>query len=344
MAKMIAKTCNAAFQPIDFSTIYNKYLGESEKYTKSIFTVAKKLAPTIIFIDEIDVFLKRRGGQGEHEVLSQTKGQFMSYWDGYSSNNNERIMVLGATNRPFDLDEAILRRMPQQILFGLPDINERESILKIYQPKDRIHPDIASTIYTYLSKHTEEYNGSDLKELCKCAAMQPMREYTRQYHKQKFNTKLDNECKDVNTTTIDKPKPRLLVLKDFQYALEHIKPTGREAMEHLQEFCKKSINNSNYFTYQNVPRSLFNTNMNHFSNDIPQYSSTNSSDDIPITQSKSKKNHKKNISAKNLAKYMKQFRIELDDLDSNGILTNSGIQKLCRIMGNAQDDHSTTDD
>ena len=88
------------------------------------------MQPTIIFIDEIDSFLRERKST-DHEATSMMKAEFMTLWDGLVSENVSRIIVLGATNRPNDLDKAILRRMPKRFSIRLPDAAQREKILKI---------------------------------------------------------------------------------------------------------------------------------------------------------------------------------------------------------------------
>lgn len=94
MAKALAKQCKATFLNIRFSSLQNKWYGESQKLTRAIFSLANKLAPTIIFIDEIDLFLRKRNFS-DHEVTASMKGEFMSLWDGIISNRGGEILVLG---------------------------------------------------------------------------------------------------------------------------------------------------------------------------------------------------------------------------------------------------------
>uniref|UniRef100_A0A0A9XL29 ATPase family AAA domain-containing protein 1-A n=1 Tax=Lygus hesperus TaxID=30085 RepID=A0A0A9XL29_LYGHE len=256
----------------------------------------------------------------------------MSYWDGYTSTGGERVMVLGATNRPYDLDEAILRRMPQQIFFGLPDAGERESILRIYLPRDRIDPTILPTIYSHLAKLTDEYNGSDLKEFCKCAAMQPMREYARQYRGKHLSKAYS--CDD-SAISLDRPKLRLLQLHDFQHALERIKPTGREAMDHLKGLYIKQLGSGGAFSSlqstSHNPLGAYVVADNPDSPDgVPHPDHVPTQPSTPL--SKPQGVSKPRISAKNLLKHSKQFRIKSEDLDSDGTITNSGLEKLYHFM------------
>ncbi|GAV67371.1 AAA domain-containing protein [Cephalotus follicularis] len=109
MAKAIAKESGASFLNVSMSTITSKWFGEDEKNGRGLFTLAAKVSPTIIFVDEVDSMLGQRTRVGEHEAIRKIKNKFMTQWDGLLSKAGERILVFGATNRPFDLDEAIIR-------------------------------------------------------------------------------------------------------------------------------------------------------------------------------------------------------------------------------------------
>jgi SpoVK/Ycf46/Vps4 family AAA+-type ATPase len=129
IAKAIAKESGATFINIAASVLTNKWFGESNKLINGLFSLARKTQPTIIFIDEIDSFLRERS-KGDHEVTAMMKAEFMTLWDGLTS-GEDRIMILGATNRPEDIDSAILRRMPKRYGIGRPDKAQRLSILKL---------------------------------------------------------------------------------------------------------------------------------------------------------------------------------------------------------------------
>ncbi len=177
MAKAIARECNATFIPVNFSTLENKWFGESQKIARAIFSLARKFAPSIVFIDEVDVFLSARSS-GDHGATTTLKGEFMAQWDGLVTDHSAPVLVLGATNRPYDIDPAFLRRMPRQILFDLPGEEERRAILTLLlQDIPLADPGLIA----YAAAATADYSGSDLKELCKAAAMQPLREFTRRH-------------------------------------------------------------------------------------------------------------------------------------------------------------------
>ncbi|TFK70547.1 ATPase [Pluteus cervinus] len=174
LAKALAKESGATFINIAASVLTNKWYGESNKLVAGLFSLARKTQPSIIFIDEIDSFLRERT-KGDHEVTGMMKAEFMTLWDGLTS-STDRILVLGATNRPEDIDSAILRRMPKRFPVGLPAFEQRHKILSLMLKDTKLAPNFALDI---LAKATVGLSGSDLKELCRTAAMVPVREYVR---------------------------------------------------------------------------------------------------------------------------------------------------------------------
>lgn len=119
LVKAIAKESNSVFINLQLSTIFNMYVGETEKIIRAVFSLASKLSPCVLFIDEIDSFLKNRSGD-DHGVSSNVKAQFMQLWDGLLSSNNNGVIIIGASNRPQDIDPAFLRRLPRTIYIKLP--------------------------------------------------------------------------------------------------------------------------------------------------------------------------------------------------------------------------------
>ncbi|KAI0671158.1 ATPase [Trametes maxima] len=175
LAKALAKESGATFINIAASVLTNKWYGESNKLVAGLFSLARKTQPSIVFIDEIDSFLRERT-KGDHEVTGMMKAEFMTLWDGLTS-STDRILVLGATNRPNDIDSAILRRMPKRFSIGLPDTDQREKILTLMLADT---PLASGFSIRTLAQQAEGLSGSDLKELCRNAAMRPMREFMRQ--------------------------------------------------------------------------------------------------------------------------------------------------------------------
>ncbi|GAY40925.1 hypothetical protein CUMW_055550 [Citrus unshiu] len=107
LAKAVATEAGANFINISMSSITSKWFGEGEKYVKAVFSLASKIAPSVVFVDEVDSMLGRRENPGEHEAMRKMKNEFMVNWDGLRTKDKERVLVLAATNRPFDLDEAV---------------------------------------------------------------------------------------------------------------------------------------------------------------------------------------------------------------------------------------------
>ncbi|KAK7308957.1 hypothetical protein RJT34_05319 [Clitoria ternatea] len=177
LAKAIANEAGASFINVSMSTITSKWFGEDEKNVRALFTLAAKVSPTIIFVDEVDSMLGQRTRVGEHEAMRKIKNEFMTLWDGIMTKPEERILVLAATNRPFDLDEAIIRRFERRIMVGLPSAENREKILRTLLAKEKVHMELD---FKELGTMTEGYSGSDLKVLCTTAAYRPVRELIQQ--------------------------------------------------------------------------------------------------------------------------------------------------------------------
>ncbi|KAL9393729.1 hypothetical protein Peur_013014 [Populus x canadensis] len=173
LAKALATEAEANFISITGSTLTSKWFGDAEKLTKALFSFASKLAPVIIFVDEVDSLLGARGGSFEHEATRRMRNEFMAAWDGMRSKDSQRILILGATNRPFDLDDAVIRRLPRRILVDLPDAENRMKILRIILSRENLEPDFQ---FDKLANATEGYSGSDLKNLCIAAAYRPVEE------------------------------------------------------------------------------------------------------------------------------------------------------------------------
>ncbi|KHM99935.1 Putative AAA domain-containing protein C24B10.10c [Glycine soja] len=177
LAKAIAKEAGASFINVSMSTITSKWFGEDEKNVRALFTLAAKVSPTIIFLDEVDSMLGQRTRVGEHEAMRKIKNEFMTHWDGLLTKQGERILVLAATNRPFDLDEAIIRRFERRIMVELPSVENREKILRTLLAKEKVDNELE---FKELATMTEGYTGSDLKNLCTTAAYRPVRELIQQ--------------------------------------------------------------------------------------------------------------------------------------------------------------------
>ncbi|XP_020696627.1 uncharacterized protein LOC110109771 [Dendrobium catenatum] len=198
LAKALATEAGANFINITGSTLTSKWFGDAEKLTKALFSFASRLAPAIIFVDEVDSLLGARGGAFEHEATRRMRNEFMAAWDGLRTKDIQRILILGATNRPFDLDDAVIRRLPRRIYIDLPDAENRMKILKIFLSQENLDPNFR---FDELANATEGYSGSDLKNLCIAAAYRPVQEL------------LEKEKQQTEGTTTS--SLRQLVLDDF---------------------------------------------------------------------------------------------------------------------------------
>ncbi|KNC85767.1 hypothetical protein SARC_02071 [Sphaeroforma arctica JP610] len=128
LAKAVAAESGANFLSFSMSDLMEMWVGQSEKHIKAVFTLARKVAPCVIFLDEVDSLFTSRDTPGS-SVRREALNEFMQEWDGLKSHGG-RVTVMAATNRPFDLDDAVIRRMPRRIMVDLPDESGREMILK----------------------------------------------------------------------------------------------------------------------------------------------------------------------------------------------------------------------
>lgn len=214
IAKATAKEAGCRFINLQVSSLTDKWYGESQKLAAAVFSLAVKLQPCIIFIDEIDSFLRMRD-KSDHEATAMMKAQFMSLWDGLMTDSTCQVVVMGATNRPQDVDKAILRRMPCSFHVGLPDAEQRKDILKIILKKEKLNEDVD---LDKLATLTEGYSGSGLKEICRVAAMSCVRDYV----KKKNNPQMQDSIQDEN----GQPHIRPIEMDDLLLALEKCKPSA----------------------------------------------------------------------------------------------------------------------
>ncbi|KAJ3577900.1 hypothetical protein NPX13_g2669 [Xylaria arbuscula] len=205
LAKAVARESGASFINLHISTLTEKWYGDSNKLVRAVFSLARKLQPTIIFIDEIDAVLGTRRS-GEHEASGMVKAEFMTLWDGLTSANTRglpaRIVVLGATNRIHDIDEAILRRMPKKFPVSLPEKAQRLRILQLLLKDTKTEPGHFNM--DYIARVTAGMSGSDIKEACRDAAMAPVREYIREHR-----------ASGSSMSSIDPTKVRGMRTEDF---------------------------------------------------------------------------------------------------------------------------------
>ncbi|KAJ7917242.1 P-loop containing nucleoside triphosphate hydrolase protein, partial [Mycena leptocephala] len=194
VCRALARECGARMLQVRPSDVMNKWLGNSENLARNVFNLAHRLAPCVIFFDEMDSLFRSRTGED-------------------SGQSRCRVVVVGATNRPFDLDEAVLRRLPTRLLVELPDETRRKEILQVHL-RGEAFPEVQ---LDDIARKTDGYSGSDLKNLCVSAATEAAKESV------------------MNATTDGTGRPdlpsRVLAPKHFNHALTQVSPSTRNSSE-----------------------------------------------------------------------------------------------------------------
>ncbi|KAF9483922.1 AAA-domain-containing protein [Pholiota conissans] len=179
LVRALAKEAGCRMLAISPSDVMDMYVGEGEKLVKAVFSLARRLSPCVVFLDEIDALFGARVSARETGSAIAHRGvitEFMQEMDGLKSSKEDNVIVIGATNRPFDLDDAVLRRLPRRLLVDLPGEKERLGILKILLRDETLADDVDIEA---LAKKTEGFSGSDLKHLCVSAALDSVKEHTQ---------------------------------------------------------------------------------------------------------------------------------------------------------------------
>jgi vacuolar protein-sorting-associated protein 4 len=172
LAKAVATEANnSTFLSISASDLVSKWQGESERLVKALFNMARKRKPSIIFIDEIDSVCGARG-ENESDSIRRIKTEFLVQMQGVG-NDNDGVLVLGATNIPWQLDPAIRRRFERRILITLPEEEARATMFKLHMG------DTPNTLsdhdYIELGKRSHQYSGADCSVAVRDGIMEPIR-------------------------------------------------------------------------------------------------------------------------------------------------------------------------
>lgn len=208
IAKAVATESKSTFFSISASSLLSKYMGESEKLVRALFYMAKKMAPSIIFIDEIDSLLTARSDT-ENESSRRVKTELLIQWSSLSSSTangvdaDSCVLVLAATNLPWAIDEAARRRFSRRLYIPLPEFETRLHHLKKLMSKQNNR--LSEVDFEVISEMTEGFSGSDITALAKEAAMEPIRDLGDRLVDADFN------------------KIRPVTVKDFEKAMLTIK-------------------------------------------------------------------------------------------------------------------------
>uniref|UniRef100_A0A8C6W2M7 Outer mitochondrial transmembrane helix translocase n=1 Tax=Nannospalax galili TaxID=1026970 RepID=A0A8C6W2M7_NANGA len=201
IAKATAKEAGCRFINLQPSTLTDKWYGESQKLAAAVFSLAIKLQPSIIFIDEIGMlcFLC------EHFIIY--KGSFIALW-----------LLMGATNRPQDLDSAIMRRMPTRFHINQPALKQREAILKLILKNENVDRQVD---LLEVAQETDGFSGSDLKEMCRDAALLCVREYVNSTSEESHD---EDEIRPVQQQDLYRAIEKMKKSKDaaFQNVFTHV--------------------------------------------------------------------------------------------------------------------------
>ncbi|CAF0728823.1 unnamed protein product [Rotaria sp. Silwood1] len=182
LAKAVATECKTTFFNISASTIVSKWRGDSEKLVRVLFELARFHAPSTIFLDELDAIMSQRGGGNagsEHEGSRRMKTELLVQLDGLAK-SDDLVFLLAASNLPWELDHAMLRRLEKRVLVDLPTKEARQAMFQQFLPPTVIRENNGLVLfsdldYTRLGNCTEGYSGADIKLVCKEAAMNPVR-------------------------------------------------------------------------------------------------------------------------------------------------------------------------
>lgn len=243
LAKAVATEAKSTFFSVSSSDLVSKWMGESERLVKQLFTMARESKPAIIFIDEVDSLCGTRG-EGESEASRRIKTEFLVQMNGVG-HDDTGVLVLGATNIPWQLDNAIKRRFEKRIYIPLPGPEARKRMFELNvgtTPCELTNPD-----YRALADKTQGYSGSDIAVVVRDALMQPVRKVLSATHfkpvvvqDKETGTELnkltpcspgdpaaiEKSWTDVGTEELQEPP---LTLNDFIRAVQTVRPTVTES-------------------------------------------------------------------------------------------------------------------
>jgi len=223
LAKAVATECGTTFFNVSSSTLTSKYRGESERLVRLLFDMARFYAPSTIFIDEVDSLCSVRGSDSEHEATRRFKSELLIQMDGLSTSkgaDEKVVMVLAATNHPWDIDDAFRRRFEKRVYIKLPNAEGRKSLLDLNLKDIELDEEVD---LNEISDRLDQYSGADITSLCRDAAMMSMRRMIK--------GKTPDEIKEMKREDLEKP----VTLTDFEEAIVR---------------CQRSVGNMDVSKYE----------------------------------------------------------------------------------------------
>ncbi|GMH14273.1 hypothetical protein Nepgr_016114 [Nepenthes gracilis] len=215
LAKAVATECGTTFFNVSSATLASKWRGESERMVRCLFDLARAYAPSTIFIDEIDSLCNARGASGEHESSRRVKSELLVQIDGVNNTNaaedRKIVMVLAATNFPWDIDEALRRRLEKRIYIPLPNFESRKELIRINLRSVEVAADVD---IDEVARRAEGYSGDDLTNVCRDASLNGMR--------LKIAGKTRDEIKNMSKDEISNDP---VSMSDFLEALSKVQPS-----------------------------------------------------------------------------------------------------------------------
>ncbi|KAJ6908913.1 protein SUPPRESSOR OF K(+) TRANSPORT GROWTH DEFECT 1-like isoform X2 [Populus alba x Populus x berolinensis] len=260
LAKAVATEADSTFFSVSSSDLVSKWMGESEKLVSNLFQMAHDNAPSIIFIDEIDSLCGQRGECNESEASRRIKTELLVQMQGIG-NDDQKVLVLAATNTPYALDQAIRRRFDKRIYIPLPDLKARQHMFKVHLG-DTPH-DLTERDFEKLARKTEGFSGSDISVCVKDVLFEPVRktrmrnislnplvacgflvnyneELSRLHYKNLMHKDLLQRYGRLNKTLLQRVLPPPITRADFSKVLARQKPTVSKAdLEVHERFTKE---------------------------------------------------------------------------------------------------------
>jgi len=226
LAKAAAHESGSHLFVVSSSAVTSKFMGESEKLVRTLFQVARELAPCIVLLDECDALLStRKGDNSEHEASRRMKTEFFVQMDGIrseGSSTDHHVLLIGCSNCPWDIDPAALRRFPRRIFVPLPDSDARRGLIQYLLKKTGKHS-LTSRHVSTLVKRTNGFSGSDITSIASEASFGPLRDLGGM-----------DKIRDVRPENV-----RPVSLKDFEAVLDQTTNSISDAMLQRYDEWKK---------------------------------------------------------------------------------------------------------